>query len=273
MKILLPILLIFTLSAAIYAQDTEKDWTLTPLVNYEHLSFQEQLIFSPGEGIMFTKGNIDPAFPKERDSLLVAGVFKHYIIQEVEGSYPDLYHSINFMIERKIKRHFFLGLAVAESDKPFYGGWRSFTAGPGYGYEFIRNENVSLTLGIGVAIGDSGIDLPNGGDLLVMPIPIIRFNLDTSLIDLSFEYLTKPALSITLLPEYRIRLVNTFTAVKLPFRDMRDFIFDTRLMYRFFSNDSKFGDFAGIGMGFKNGAFGVPLAEEEKSYEVVPHEG
>jgi hypothetical protein len=42
-------------------------------------------------------------------------------------------------------------------------------------------------------------------------------------------------------------------------------------MYRFFSSESKFGDFAGIGVGVKNGAFGFPLAEEGKSYEVVYH--
>jgi len=269
MKPLRCILLVFTLHTAIYAQDTEKERTLTPLLNYEYLSFQNQRIHSPGEGLMFTKGNMNPDLSEERDSLLIAGVFKQYFVLEEQDGYPNLYHNINILVDRKIKRHLILGLVVAESEKPFYGGWRSFIAGPAYGYEFIRNKNVSLTLGIGLGIGDFGIELPNGENLLVMPIPVIRFNVDASLIDLSFEFLKKPVLNITLLPEYRVRLVSTFTVNQ--FRDIRDLLFDTGLMYRFFSSNSKFGDFAGVGIGIKNGAFGFALAEEGKSYEVVYH--
>jgi len=271
MKIWRYVLLIFMLSTMVYAQDTKKNWTLTPLLNYEYLSFQGQFIHSHGEGFMFTRGNINPPLEEERNSLLITGVFKQYFIQEERDIYPNLYHNINFMVDRKISRHLILGLAVAESDKPFYGGWRSFIGGLGYGYEFIRKENISLTLGIGLGIGDFGIELPNGGSLYVMPIPIIRFNIDTSFIDLSFEFLKKPVLNITLLPGCRVRLVNIFTVNQLPFRDIRDFIFDTRLMYRLFSNGSRFGDFAGVGVGVKNAAFGFALAEEGKSYEAVYH--
>jgi hypothetical protein len=254
---------------AIYAQNKEKDWNIVPLLNYEYLSFDEQRVHSPGEGFMFTKGSQNPPLSEDRDCLLIAGVFKQYFIQEYQNGYSDLYHSINIMVDRKIKRHLFLGLFVGEADKPFYGGLRTFIAGLGYGYEFIRTENISLTLGIGLGVGDFGIELPNGEPLPVMPIPIVRFNVDTSLMDLSFEFLRKPVLNITLLPEYRVRLENSFTVNQ--FRDIRDLLFDTRLMYRFFSSDSKFGDFAGIGAGIKNGAFGFPLAEKGKSYEVVYH--
>lgn len=267
MKILQYIFIILIFDAALYAQDMKKNWTLTPLLNYEYLSFKDQHIHSPGEGLMFTKGNMNPPFSEERDSLFIAGIFKQYFVREIQKGYPDVYHNINIMVDKKIKRHLILGLVIAESDKPLYGGWRSFIAGPAYGYEFIRTENISLTLGIGIGIGDFGIGLPNGGNLLAMPIPVVRFNVDTSLIDLSFEFLKKPVLNITLLPDYRIRLINTFTVNQ--FRDIRDLLFDTRLMYRFFSSDSKFGDFAGFGIGFKNGAFGFALAKEEKSYELV----
>jgi len=269
MKILRRILLIFMLSTAVYAQDTDKNWTVTPLLSHEYLSFQEQRILSPGEGLLFTRGDMNPPLSEERDCLLVAGIFKQYFVQKEQCGYPNLYHSINIMVDRKIKRRLILGLLVAESDKPLYGGLRTFIAGPGYGYEFIRTENVFLTLGIGLGIGDFGIDLPNGGKLLVMPIPVIRFTIDSSLLDLSFEFLRKPVLNITLLPEYRIRVINFFTVNQ--FRDIRDLLFDTRLMYHFFSKESKLGDFASAGVGFKNGAFGFPLAEEGKSYELVYH--
>jgi hypothetical protein len=134
-------------------------------------------------------------------------------------------------------------------------------------YEFIRTEHMALTLGLGLGIGDFGIELPGGESLPVMPMPIVRFNVDTSFVDLSFEYLKKPVLNITLFPEYRIRLVNTFGMNQ--FRDIRDLLFDTMLMYRFFSKESKLGDFAGVGVGIKNGVIGFPLSKKEKSYEAV----
>jgi len=268
MKILRCVLLISAFSTAMWAQGT---WTLTPLLNYEYLSFQGQRIHAPGEGVLFTSGNMNPAASEERDSLLIAGVCKQYFVQEEQDGYPDTYHAINILVDRRIKRHCILGLAVAESDKPFYGGWRSFIAGLGYGYECIRSKNVSLTLGIGVGIGDFGIELPGGGRVLVMPMPIIRFTMDTSILDASFEFLKKPVLTLTLFPEYTIRLINTFTINQIQFRDSRDFLFDTRLMYRLFSKESRFGDFAGLGIGIKNGAFGFPLADESKSYELVYH--
>jgi len=267
MKIIYCILLVYIMSIVLYAEDRTKDWSITPLLNYEYLSFNGQIIHSPGEGVMFTKGNMTPDLSEERDSLLIAGVFKQYFVLNEQEGYPNLYHSINFMIDRKIGRHLFLGLLVAESDKPFYGGLRSFIGGPAYGYELIRNENISLTLGIGLGVGDFGVELPNGDSLPVMPIPVVRFNAENSWINLSFEFLRKPELNITLFPEYRIRLINSFGVNQ--FRDIRDFLFDITLMYRFFSNDFKFGDFAGIGIGIKNGAFGFPLAENGKSYELI----
>ena len=253
----------------LYAEDSEKEWTLTPFLNYEYLSFQGQNVHSPGGGILFTKGNLDPPLSEEPNSLLIAGIYKQYFIQNEQDAYPGLFHSINLMIEKKFNRHLFLGLFISESDKPLYGGIRTFIAGPGYGYEFIRTENVSLTLGMGIGVGDFGMELPNGNALYVMPIPIVRFNLESSWLDLSFQYLKKPELNVTLFPEYRIRLLSTFGVNQ--FRDIRDFLFDVTLMYRFFPKDSKLGDFAGLGIGIKNGAFGFPLAEKDKSYELIYH--
>jgi len=269
MKSYFCIFVLLLICADLFAEDTAKDWSLTPLLNYEYLSFDGQGVHSPGVGLMFTKGNMNPSVSEERNSLLIAGVYKQYFIQDTEDGYPNIYYSINLMIDRKINRHLIFGLFVAESDKPLYGGLRTFIGGPAYGYEFIRSENISLTLGVGLGVGDFGIELPNGESLPVMPIPVVRFNLETSWINLAFEFLRKPVLNATLFPKYRIRLINTFGVLQIRFRDIRDLLFDTMLMYRFFSKDSKLGDFAGIGIGFKNGGFGFPLAEKDKSYEFI----
>lgn len=269
MKIIQCILLILVCSTIVYGQETEtkKDWSLTPLLNYEYLSLDDQRIHTHGGGLIFTKGNMNPLVSEERNSLFAAGIYNQYDIMEKHDDYPNLYFDINFIVDRKIKRHLFLGIVESKSDKPFYGGLRSFIAGTGYGYEFIRNDTFSLTLGIGLGVGEFELF---GQESPVMPIPIIRFNVETNLINLSFEFLSSPVLTITLFPDYRLRLENVFTA--FDYRDIRDFIFDTKLMYRFFSNESKFGDFAGVGVGFKNWGFGFPISEKsekDKSYELV----
>ncbi|MDR0300889.1 MAG: hypothetical protein LBI04_01085 [Treponema sp.] len=56
MKIFQYILLAVIISASIYAQGAGKNFTITPLLNYEYLSFQEQKIHSPGEGNIVYKG-------------------------------------------------------------------------------------------------------------------------------------------------------------------------------------------------------------------------
>lgn len=260
------VLLILIVGTGLNAEDA-RDWAIVPMLSYGHLSFNRQGIHSLGQGMLFTRGDMVPPLSERRDSLLIAGMFRQYFILEAQEGYPSLFHGINLMIDRRIGRHLFLGLVVAESDQPFYGGIRTFIAGPGYGFEFIRTENISLTLGIGLGVGYFGIELPNGESLSVMPIPIVRFNMETSLISVSFEFLTRPGLNITLLPQHRIRLVNSFGVNQ--FRDTRDLLFDITLTYRLFSDDSNLGDFAGIGIGVKNWALGFPLAENGRSYEVV----
>jgi hypothetical protein len=51
-------------------------------------------------------------------------------------------------------------------------------------------------------------------------------------------------------------------------RSARDISFDNTLWYRFFSKESKMGDFAGVGLGLRNSNFRFALSEREESYKV-----
>lgn len=54
-------------------------------------------------------------------------------------------------------------------------------------------------------------------------------------------------------------------------RDERDLIYELKLDYRFFPQDSSYGDFAGLAVGFKNdhyGAFSLGGAKGEESLEL-----
>jgi hypothetical protein len=112
MKSYFYIFVLFIICADLFAEDTVKDWALTPLLNYEYLLIDGQSVHSPGIGLMFTKGNLNPSLSEERNSLLIAGVYKQYFLHDAEDGYPNIYHSINLMIDRKINRHLILGLFV-----------------------------------------------------------------------------------------------------------------------------------------------------------------
>jgi hypothetical protein len=270
MKIVRYILFVFFTSAAIFAQNTEKDWSLIPLLNYEFLSFENQTIHSPGEGMMFTQGNIDAPASEEQNSLSIMAMAKQFILDESKSGYPNLYHSIIMIAEKRIQRHSILGFAISESDKPFYGGIRTLIAGAGYGYELIRKEHMSLILGLDITIMNTDIKISDDENLPVMIYPRINFDFQTSWLDFSCMFFDKLQFNATLFPQSRLRLINTFV-IPMGLRDERDLIIDTMLMYRLFSEESAMGDFAGIGIGFRNNRFGFTLAEKDKSYDMLYH--
>jgi hypothetical protein len=172
------------------------------------------------------------------------------------------------MADKRIGRHSIFGILVSETDKPIYGGLRSIVVGGGYGYEIVRKEKLSLLLGADIALMDFGIDLPNGDPFPVMLLPRIQFAMQKPWLDFAFTFIKEPVVDITLFPHSRFRFKTIFS---IPFglRDAQDFRFDTLFMYRLFSPDSKMGDFAGIGIGFKHSGFGTTLAENDKYYDII----
>jgi hypothetical protein len=265
------VIMLAALQAAAFAEESTKDFSIIPILGYEYLMFDGQKIHSANEGIIFTKGNMMPTLSEERNSLMIGGVFQQFFISEVREGYEDIYHKIELMADRKIKRHLFLGLLSSEAAQPIYGGLHTFAGGLGYGYELIRNENVSLTLGGILVVTDTGLELSDGMVLPVAPLPVIRFDAQTSLFNISFEFLKNIKVGFTFLPESKIRLTGYLFANPFMLRSIDDLLFDTTLWYRFFSKDSNMGDFAGLGLGFKNHGFGFALSEKGKYYEAYYH--
>jgi hypothetical protein len=88
----------------------------------------------------------------------------------------------------------------------------------------------------------------------------------TDTVNVSFEFLTSPVLNFILLPENKIRLTALFSIIHL--RDIGDLIFDATFWYRFFSKETKRGDFVGVGMGIKNSGLEFAFAEKGKFHEL-----
>jgi len=258
------LLFICTLAQAAFAVDQTKDFFIIPMLNYEYLSFMDQHIHSPGEGLLFTKGNLTPPLSESRNSLMIMGMFKQFIIKEAGEGYADLYHNIVINAEKKMNRHLFYLNVTSQATKPFYG-LHTFVGMTGYGNELIRNKSLSLTAGGIVMVTDFDMNL--GGIIWpIMPMPLIRLNVETTLINVSFEFLGNTTMDLTLLPQSKIRVTGHFEINPFTVRDIRDLFFDTTFWYRFFSKESQMGDIAGIGAGFKNSGLGTGILNGSYSY-------
>jgi hypothetical protein len=147
----------------------------------------------------------------------------------------------------------------ADSDVPFFGGLSTFQIGAGWGYEVIRRSNVSLILGAVLAAGDVSNMLPDGvSPPPVMPFPLIRFGIDTKWFSSSLDFITGPVLDFAVAPGERIHFTADMRITT--FRSLADLNCEFILWCRPFKPEHQLGDFAKIGVGFKNETTGFYLS-------------
>jgi hypothetical protein len=134
---------------------------------------------------------------------------------------------------------------------------------------FFRGPNLSVVLGGGIAVGNFGIETDDGKNWPVIPVPLVRVNYHSDLLEARFEFLTAPNLTLSLTPGDGVRLTGDFRMDQL--RDARDIIFEISLSYRPYSARKEQGDLAGLSIGFKNdnyGAFHLEDKDEDDEIEV-----
>jgi hypothetical protein len=243
-RFVLLVLVFLAFNAVLFA---ESEIHIIPMLNYDYVSLEKQQYHAPGAGLMFTMGNLEPQFSEEKDSFVVGAMYKSFIMSEERDS-ASLFHDVTLMMVRKIKRHLILAIANSHSTEPVYGGFHTVVALAGYGYEFVRNENYFLTLGLCIAANDFG-DI-NGKMLPVLPLPIVQFGIDYSWINAYLEFIAGPTLYITIGPKSKIRLITSFNMSE--YRSIEDLNFECALWYRFFDANHRLGDFAGFALGVKN---------------------
>jgi hypothetical protein len=217
------------------------------MLNYEFISVEKQQYHAPRGGLLLLSGEQNPPPSVKPDSLLIGMFYKPHILKEYKAPWANLYHDIDIIAEREIGRHLFRGFLSSRSDKPVAGGFRTTYSLAGYGYTPIRNEKMYLTLGLGVAAGDFGIEFSNGSILPVFPVPIIKFGYNSRFINIAYD---APDFSMTIAPESRIRM-TVFFPIEYSYSSVYDLLGEGILWYRLFTKDSAAGDFAGIGVGVK----------------------
>ncbi|MHC6201946.1 hypothetical protein ACYULU_01980 [Breznakiellaceae bacterium SP9] len=233
---------------------------LFPL-SYDFTRLGDQNIHSPGIGIGVMAGDDDVPFTGIHRRLFALAIYQSFFFQEelVPGISGPL-HQTDFLFDGRYERHQFLAIFKSASDKPIAGGLHTLQAGIAWGYEIFRYPHLSLILGPAIGIADFG-------DLPVMPLPLVRFALNTEWFDASFEFLTGPNVSFTIAPERRLRL--TVENRMDYYRSIADLLGSYTLWYRFFGKDHRLGDFAGIGLGLKNDSMEFNLSgHEKKTFEI-----
>nr|HPJ35832.1 hypothetical protein [Spirochaetota bacterium] len=137
-----------------------------PLIRYDYLSLDSRSIKSPGAGIVVNS----------EDVMFIGTYTRHSFGDPLLYGYPEVYHTIDTLLDGKAGRHQYLGIFKSESDKPVSGGLHTFQAAAVYGYEIIAGNNLSLVLGGGLAVSDFGIERSDGEPWPVIPVPLVRMN-------------------------------------------------------------------------------------------------
>jgi hypothetical protein len=214
-------------------------------IGYDFLRMEEQTIHSVAGGIGFMYGEQNQPFDQVKNRFLGMALYMPFIFTETPNpDMPKLYHGIRGIFDGRLGRHQILAILSANSDAPIYGGLNTFRFAGGWGYEIIRKPHISLILGAVAGVSNFGFGSP------VMPLPLVRFGIDTKWFASSFDFITGPNLSFTIAPKERIRLSADMEMET--FRSIADLNCEFTLWYRLFAPDHKMGDFAGIGVGFKN---------------------
>ncbi len=217
---------------------------IVPLLQYDQLNLDLQQVQSSSVGL----------YVEGKQATFIGLYTRHEFEQPLSFDYPQTYHTVDMLLDGKYPGYQYLGIFKSDSDQPVEGGINTFQAGVAVGREIIHRPGLSLVLGGGLAVGDFGLTTPEGEVWPIIPVPLVRWNYSTDFVTAKFEFLTSPNFSFTLYPKEKLRVIGDFRLDQM--RDERDLIFECSLAYRFFSEDSTYGDFAGISLGIKNDGYG-----------------
>jgi len=247
-------------------QNKDDTFFLIPF-GYNFMLIGEQTMHQPALGAGFLSGEQNLPFNEIDRRVLALALYQPLIFNtEPYSDVPEHLHTIDALIDGRINRHQLLLIFKSSSDEPIVGGLGTFQAGIAWGYEFIRRPHVSLILGAALAVSDFGLSLPSGAVWPLLPLPLVRFNVNTEWFSSSFDFLTGPNLSFTIAPKERFRFTADMRMDN--YRSVNDLIYEYILWYRFFTEDHRLGDFAGIGFGIKNDSMDFFISQNSTTFEV-----
>lgn len=247
----------FSVQALASADPRQYEPLTVPLMQYDYVSLSEQHIQQGSAGLFVQR---------EWGSFIGLYSWNHFD-DPMLYDFPDTYYSIDTLLDTQFGRHQYLLIFKSDSDNAFPGDWNPIQSGLVYGYELVNSNNWHLVLGGGIAVGEFGLEREDGSTQKVIPVPSVRANYKSDLLQSKFEFLTGPNWSFTVAPNSKFRFTGDFRMDQL--RDVRDVIFESNLVYRFFDKDHEMGDFAGVSLGFKNDNLGAFKLEDKHYSETL----
>jgi hypothetical protein len=156
------------------------------------------------------------------------------------GELPTLYHSasISFIKNEGLNR--FYGMFTAMTDKPLYGGTRSYMGMAMYTRNLIRGDHFSLSVGGGLVLMDTGILLPNDTPWMLWPLPMINLSW-------KYDWFTY---NFSLFPGSKLHIGYNFP-FSLILQVSTTLRFDFSLWYRIFKEENPNAERIGFGIGTK----------------------
>ena len=228
----------------LYKDKETQSLFLLPL-GYDFFYFNDQTVHNPAFGAGFMIGKSDIPFTEIERYFFGIALYRPVFFSDVPvNNIPKTLHQSEAIFDGRINRHQLLFIYNGASDKPVAGGLNTFNAGAGWGYQIIRKEQLSLVLGAVLGVGGFLNSVP------LLPLPVVRFGIRSQWFVSSFDFVTGPNWEFTIAPKKKIRLTADLRMDY--YRSIDDIICEIILWYRFFGADHKLGDFAGIGLGFKN---------------------
>jgi hypothetical protein len=221
----------------------EEEVNYVPMAGWEYIAFGSQAVSCPGLGAVVSG-----------EYSTFSGIYKNACLTENPPlTDSSRIHSIDIMLGARMGRHQVVSSFISESDQPVTGGWATFQSALIYIFQLIKNETLVISLGAGAALGDFGIDLKNGNNWPLLPIPYISFEYSSSILDARFMFVSGPCINITVFPENRFRISGEVKIDNV--MELKDVGFNTAVHYRLFTEDDLYGDFAEISAGLKSDSF------------------
>ncbi len=215
----------------------------------EQLSLQEQQIKRHSAGLYHQQPN-----------LKFVGLYSLSEFQEsLFHGFSQSYRSVDLLFDASGEKFEYLGIYRSETDHPSIAKLHTFQAATAIGYKISTTDTSKLTIGGGVAVGDFGVELSGGKSLPVIPVPLIRWNYQTSFLQSKIEFLTSPNWEITLCNSCDFSLAGDFRMDQL--RDDRDLIYETRIDYKLFPATSELRNAIKLSIGMKNDSLGEYVLE------------
>ena len=249
------ILIILALCCSFLAAEAGTSYTI-PLLQYEQIGYGSQRLSATSMGIVKQT---------QRTNFVAIYTYNDFK-KQLSYNYPEYYHALDCLYDYQVGKRQYLGIFKSESPHPVTGGWQTFQAAFAYGSKIVNKSYFTFTLGGGLALGDFGFEYDDGKNWPLIPVPLIRMSYQRKFLNASFDFLTGPNLSMVFFPNNKLRLNTDFRFDQL--RDGRDLIFETALNYRFFSEEDKMGDFAGVSAGVKSDNKTSYPEDDEELYEM-----